>query len=173
MVLLLSAVGFAGSSDLRGPRALGAMDDLPPELKRALLPGDDFEPMPKPGPDDWPAVHPEAGQSFEQFVQSSPNRPDGKRNTIYLQPLGEFRQGAAPSLALLQEYAAAYFQMEVRVLARLDLDQQKVTARSNPTTRNRQLLATDILAILKKRVPADAFCLLGITMEDHDQRDCD
>jgi predicted Zn-dependent protease len=34
------------------------------------------------------------------------------------------------------------------------------------TTWNRQLLTTNILALLKKKIPGDAFCLLGITMED-------
>lgn len=166
MALLLLGSTAISSEKPGNPRALGATGDLPAELEKALLPGDDFEPMPKPGPDDWLKAHPEPGQSFEQLVQSNPNRPDEKRSILYLQPLGEFRQDAAPSLALLREYAAAYFQMEVRILASLDLEKQKVTTRRNPTTRHRQLLTTDVLTILKKRVPADAFCLLGITMED-------
>ena len=166
LLLGVTAMSSEKSGDLQTPWALGLTEDLPVELKRALIPSDDFEPMPRPGPNDWLAVHPEAGQSFEQFVQSSPNRPGDKRSILYLQPLGEFRPDAAPSLTLLREYAAAYFQMEVRVLANLDLEKQKITTRRNPTTHNRQLLTTDVLTILKKQIPADAFCLLGITMED-------
>jgi archaemetzincin len=135
-------------------------------LQRAFEPADDFEPVPAPGPNDWLAVHPEPGQSFEQFVRSGPNRPDKKRNILYLQPLGEFREGAAPPLDSLREYAAAYFALEVRVLPSLSLDQQDLTTRRNPTTGNRQLLTTDILTVLKRRIAEDAFCLLGITMED-------
>jgi archaemetzincin len=147
-------------------RAIGTTTGLSQTLQRALDPGDSFRPVPSPGPSDWLAAHREAGQSFGQFVQSGPNRPDKKRNTIYLLPLGEFREGEAPALDLLREYAATYFAMEVRVLPALSLSGQSIATRRNSSTGNRQLLTTDILAALKKRIPDDAFCLLGITMED-------
>ena len=73
-----------------------------------------------------------------------------------LLPLGEFREGAAPPLESLREYAAAYFAMEVRVLPGLSLEKQNITTRRNPTTGNRQLLTTDILTALKKRIVEDA-----------------
>ena len=38
--------------------------------------------------------------------------------------------------------------------------------RSNPFTHNPQILTTDVLRFLKARIPADAFCVLAITMED-------
>jgi archaemetzincin len=41
-----------------------------------------------------------------------------------------------------------------------------VTTRQNPHTHNRQLLTTDILALLRRRLPQDAYALLGITMAD-------
>ncbi len=147
-------------------RALGSVQGLPTVLQRAFVPTEAFEPMPAPGPSDWLAAHPEPGQSFEQFVRSKPNQPDKERKVIYLQPLGEFREGQAPPLDSLRDYAAAYFALEVRILPKLGLSERNITTRQNPTTKNRQLLTTDILTYLKKRVPADAFCLLGITMED-------
>jgi archaemetzincin len=147
-------------------QAIGTAAGLSPLLQRAFAPAEDFEPVSAPGPNDWLAVHPEPGQSFEQFVRSGPNRPDKKRKILYLQPLGEFREGAAPPLESLRQYAAAYFAMEVRALPGPDLDKENITIRRNPTTGNRQLLTTDILTALKKRMPDDAFCLLGITMED-------
>jgi hypothetical protein len=58
--------------------ALGPLAGLPETLQRALQPGNDFEPMPVPGPNDWLANFPEAGQTFQQFVQSEPNRPDAQ-----------------------------------------------------------------------------------------------
>ncbi|MEE8553110.1 MAG: archaemetzincin, partial [Desulfobacterales bacterium] len=42
----------------------------------------------------------------------------------------------------------------------------KLTSRRNPYTRNRQILTHDVLILLKKRQPFDAFCVLVITMED-------
>ncbi len=168
LVLLVAAgvVGVQMPDEKQRLAAIGSTEDLAPLLKKALDPAHDFEPLPAPGPHDWLAAHPEPGQSFAQFVQSRPNRPDQKRKIIYLQPLSEFRAGEAPPVDVLREYAAAYFTLEVRVLPPLGLGEQKITTRRNPTTGNRQLLTGDILAALQKKVPDDAFCLLGITMED-------
>jgi archaemetzincin len=168
LVLLAGAavVGVQMPDERQRLSAIGPVEGLSPLLKKALDPAGAFEPLPAPGPQDWLAAHPEPGQTFAQFVQAKPNRPDQKRKVIYLQPLSEFRRGEAPPVDLLQEYAAAYFTLEVRVLPPLGLAGQEITTRRNPTTGNRQLLTGDILAALKKRIPDDAFCLLGITMED-------
>jgi archaemetzincin len=163
---VVGAMNFQVPNREQRLRAIGATAGLSPVLQRAFDPAEDFEPVPAPGPNDWLAVHPEGGQSFEQFVRSGPNRPNKKRNILYLQALGEFREGETPRIAALQAYAAAYFAMEVRALPWLDLDTENITTRRNPTTGNRQLLTTDILTALKKRMPDDAFCLLGVTMED-------
>jgi archaemetzincin len=167
--LMLAGVGamaFETPKESERLRAIGSVDNLPQVVRRAFQPGRDFAAMPAPGPDDWLAAHPEPGQSFAEFVRSRPNRPDKQRKIIYLQPLGDFPSDEAPPQHLLQEYAAAYFAMEVRLLPSLSLNGQRIKERHNPTTRKRQLLATDILTVLKKRIPQDAFCLLGITMED-------
>ena len=164
--MVVGAMKFQVPGKEQRLQAIGATAGLSAILQRAFDPADSFAPVPAPGPNDWLAVHPESGQSFEQFVRSGSNRPDKNRNVLYLQPLGEFREGAAPPLDSLREYAAAYFALEVRVLPSLGLDQQNITTRRNPVTGNRQLLTTDILAALKKRIATDAFCLLGITMED-------
>jgi len=164
--MVVGAMSFQVPNKEQRLQAIGTTAGLSPLLQRAFDPADDFEPVPSPGPNDWLAVHPEPGQSFEQFVRAGPNRPDKKRNILYLQPLGEFREGAAPRVEALRVYAAAYFAMEVRTLPSLSLETQSITTRRNATTGNRQLLTTDILTVLKKRIADDAFCLLGITMED-------
>jgi len=164
--MVVGAMNFQVPNREQRLQAIGTTAGLSPILQRTFDPAGDFEPVPAPGPNDWLAVHPESGQSFEQFVRSGPNRPDKKRSILYLQPLGEFRPGEAPPLESLREYAGTYFAMEVRVLPSLSMDQQNMTTRRNPTTGNRQLLTTDILTALKKRIAKDAFCLLGITMED-------
>jgi len=56
--------------------------------------------------------------------------------------------------------------MPVVVRPPLDLATAKITTRTNPYTRQRQLLTTDILSYLKRQLPADAYCMLGITMID-------
>lgn len=42
------------------------------------------------GPNDWLAQHKEAGQTFDQYLKSNPNRPTATRTTLYVQPLGKF-----------------------------------------------------------------------------------
>ncbi|HUW19228.1 MAG TPA: archaemetzincin [Sedimentisphaerales bacterium] len=147
-------------------RAIGSTEGLPKTLSKALDPGPAFEPVPAPKAGDWLAVHLEPGQTFDAFVKSRPNRPDKTRSTIYLQPLGEFPQTQAPPVDALNQYAAAYFAMQVKVLPALTLKDSNITTRVNTFTRKRQILTDDVLAILERNLPADAFCLLAITMDD-------
>jgi len=147
-------------------KAIGKTSGLSEILRAVLNPGADFEPIPIPKRGDWLAEHSETGQTFDDFVRSKPNQPDKNRSKIYLQPLGEFPQGQIALVETLREYAAAYFAMQVNVLPHLALSERNITTRVNPFTRNRQILTGDVLAILKKNVPDNAFCVLAITMED-------
>src|SRR5207245_11278932 len=79
--------------------AVGDLAGLPALLQRAFAADDAaFDPIPSPRPDDWLAVHPEPGQTFDQFKASRPNRPTESRHIIYLQPLGEFVADRSPSV---------------------------------------------------------------------------
>ncbi len=160
-----AAMAFTPPGPAERLKAIGATEALPQLLRLALEPGD-FQPISPPGPGDWLAVHPEPGQTFEEFSRLSPPRPRGSRSTIYLQPLGDFPAGGSPSLDLLKGYAAAYFSMEVKLLSPLPIAGAEVTSRDNPITGHRQILTSDVLASIKKRFPSDAFCVLGVTMED-------
>ena len=150
----------------RKPDPIGPVDGLSETMRRALDPADSFEPIPEHGPGDWLAVHEVTGQTFQQFVESKPNKPTKKRNKIYLQPLGEFSDGSGPSLERLRQFTAAFFDMPVEVADPVDLDGANVTSRVNPQTGKTQLLTTDMLKALKQRVPEDAFFVIGVTMVD-------
>ena len=56
--------------------------------------------------------------------------------------------------------------MDVDVRPTMNILGRNVTTRLNPMTRNRQILAGDVLILLHNELPADAFCMLAITMED-------
>lgn len=163
---VILAMNFKPPTVAERLKAIGKTEGLGGTLRRALEPADDFEPIPVPQPGDWLAVHYEPGQSFDEFVKSKPNHPDKIRNKIYLQPLGEFPKTQIPLTQILKEYASAYFAMQVEVLPALTLDGKNITTRINTYTRNRQILTSDVLDILKEKIPDDAFCLLAITMED-------
>jgi archaemetzincin len=173
--LLISAAGMLAvclgmAFEPPGPQqrleAIGPTNGLSVVLRRAFTPDDSFEPVPVPGPSDWLAVHREPGQTFEQFRGSRPIRPDAHRRIIYLQPLGVFPEQQSPSLEKLREYAAAFFQTEVKALSPVSVDTGGFTSRTNSMTRRRQILTEDVLRWLKGKLPADGFCLLAITMED-------
>jgi len=146
--------------------ALGPMSGLPESLRLALQPGNDFQPLPAPGPNDWLANFAETGQTFEQFARSRPNRPDKRRKKLYLQPLGNFSGSDAPAPDQLREFMASFFMLEVDVLPTLSLAQTHLTSRRNRLTGQVQLLTGDILNLLQTRLPEDGFALLGVTMTD-------
>ncbi|MDW7980550.1 MAG: archaemetzincin [Verrucomicrobiales bacterium] len=166
MLCTLACAGFEPPGPDARTKAIGDLSSLPENLRRAFVPGDEFEPIPKPGPHDWLSVHPEPGQSFDQFVASRPNRPDTIRKVIYLQPLGAFVPGYSPQVEKLQEFATAYFQMEVKVLPTAEGELMQFRSRTNRFTGRRQVLTSDVLGWLRRRLPSDAFCLLGITTVD-------
>src|SRR6266700_449630 len=161
------AMAFTPPSEKTIRDAIGDLSGLPIVLQRTFTPDRDaFDPIPKPGPNDWLAVHDEPGQTFDEFRASQPNRPTQSRRVIYLQPLGDFAPERSPSIDKLQKFAAAFFAMEVKALPPIKIDNSKFTTRRNPNTGNPQILTGDVLNFLKARVPADAFCILAITMED-------
>ena len=163
-------VGSSSAADFVPPtaaeclRAIGPTGDLPPILRRALEPADDFQIIPAPGPHDWLAEHSQAAQSFGDFAKARPRRPDKRRSKIYL--LGEFAEDRSPAIGKLAAYAAAYFGLEVQVLAPVKLTEWELTTRTNRHTHKRQFLTSDILKMLRSKLPADAFCLCAVTMED-------
>ena len=132
----------------------------------AFEPSADFAPLSPPQPGDWLEQRPEKGQTFERFVASKPHRPDARRDRLYLQPLGEFPPGSAPPFNKLREFMEAFFAMEVVIRPPLDLSQENITSRRHPYQGHRQRRAGDLLHFLGKRLPPDAYALLGFTMED-------
>jgi len=167
VLLPSAAMAFTPPSERTIRDAIGDVSGLPPVLQRAFAPDRAaFDPIPKPGPIDWLAVHDEPGQTFDLFKASQPNRPTQTRHVIYLQPLGDFAPERSPSIDKLQKFAAAFFAMEVKALPPIKIDNSQFATRRNPYTGNPQILTGDVLNFLKARVPADAFCILAVTMED-------
>jgi archaemetzincin len=162
----VSVMAFEPPSEAERLAAIGSLEKLSPKWRRVFEPAADFEPMPKPNPGDWLSVHPEKGQTFEQFAESEANKPTKTHTRLYIQPLGDFSEERGPSLELLREYAAAFFGMETRALPPTPLQTAAVKSRINPYSKKQQLLAGDVLALLKRKLPPDAYCVLGVTMED-------
>jgi len=146
--------------------AIGPLQGLSEDLRRAFLPNGDFEPILLPGPNDWLAVHDEPGQTFLDFVRSRPNRPDTLRNTIYLQPLDYLHSSSAPPIDRLVQFTEAFFAMNANLLPELATSSRRITTRINPYSHQEQLLTRDILRLLVEHLPEDAFCVVAMTMRD-------
>jgi hypothetical protein len=77
------AMAFEPPSEKTIREAIGDLSGLPVVLQRAFAPdGNSFDPIPKPEPNDWLAVHKEPGQTFDEFKASGSNRPARDRHVI-------------------------------------------------------------------------------------------
>ena len=65
----------------------------------------------------------------------------------------------------IRNYAAAFFQMEVKLLPAYQPHDLEFEPRQNPRA-GRQILTTSVMTFLKTKLPKDAYCLLGVTMTD-------
>lgn len=146
--------------------AIGNLYEEPDFLRELFRPDDDFSPVPLPGHGDWLSYHREPGQTYDAYRGAEPKRPDATRHIIYLQPLGEFPADETPSLELLRDYAARFFQLEVRILPTYFPHDLEFDPRINEQTHKRQRLTRAILGWLHSRIPADGYCLLAVTMDD-------
>jgi archaemetzincin len=136
-----------------------------PQLRAVLTRESAFRLIPVPGFSDWLTWKKEPGQTFAQFLRSPRPHLAPGRSVLYLQPVGSFENPAAPSLPYLARFAAAFFALPVRVQPAIDLSSVRLTTRES-TPGQRQYLTGDLLKLLSRQMPEDAFCRLGVTMAD-------
>jgi len=126
-----------------------------------------YTPMGKPQAGEWMAAHPEPAQSFQGYVAMRPNVPTQGRHTIYISALGPMATKDRERLATLREYLEVYYTLPVRAGPDLGLEGVRNRDRQMFGRTVRQYLTEDILhQVLLPAVPRDAYCLLGVTMED-------
>lgn len=121
----------------------------------------------KPQPGDWLAEHPEAGQTFDQYLKSNPNRPTEKRTTLYLQPLGEFDAEQSRLIEDTEAMMVLFFGVPVKRLPAIGLDIIPDKARrTHPAWKVKQILSTHVLSMLVERRPEDAVAVIALTTSD-------
>lgn len=121
-----------------------------------------------PGEGDWLARFPwERHQSLEAYRASNPNRPTERLTTIYVQPIGPFSVEQARVADRAIELLGIFYNVPVKRLVPLELASIPPRARRrNPQFGMEQLLTTHILGVLRKRCPADAVAVIGLTATD-------
>lgn len=161
----IAAAVFVTPSKEDRMAAAGAVGRLDPPLRRAFSDGGEFEAKREPGGLDWLASHDEPGQTYERWANSNPNIPGAGRTKLYVLPIGEFEKGSAPDLEKLKAYTAAYYHpMPVAMLP--VIADAEVPARSRVHLGKRQWKSTDLLRWLPKKLPADAYAMIAVTMTD-------
>lgn len=162
-------VAFSKGDTADHVRAIGSLEELPLQLRRAFSVGGDFGPIPEPEPADWLSVARERGQTFDQFTRTASPSEAGASDgppRIYLRPIGEFPARYSHLLEKLTRFGREFFARDVQVLPPLDIAAERITMRHNRFTDVLQLKTRDILPALARAIPPDALCVLGLTAYD-------
>lgn len=144
----------------------------PAEVERLLAAIEKLRPLHtklgKPQPGDWLTVHPEPGQSFQEYLASDPVTPRGQRRVIYIQPLGEFTQTQRKIVDLTASFMERYFNLPVKVQDHVPLSVIPANARRrHPEWGMDQILTGYVLDdLLRPRLPKDAAACIALTTSD-------
>ena len=152
--------------------ALGAWADQPakepplPEPFQKLVPL--HKRLGRPQPGDWLAEHPEPGQTYREYLRSSPVKPDRSRRTLYVQPLGSFTATQRKIIQRTAEYLGLWFDLPVKVREDVSLASIPAKARRvHPAWNDPQILSTYVLEeVLAPRLPKDAAAYIAFTASD-------
>ena len=138
-----------------------------------------YRPMPAPGPNDWLMNHKEYGQTFMEYrrhgfheIKMIKNKKDRnanplKKEVIYIAPLfykinPSFDENFITSIIV---FCQSYFHdMQIRLL-RIELNNKGIEYRKYEDG-SYQLNACTIIEKLYRKMPEDAYCLIGITDVD-------
>lgn len=128
-----------------------------------------FELMGEPKPDEWLAGFKEPGQTFEEYINGNPTLPTEERQTIYIQPIGDFNDEQHKVINLTAEYMEKFFGLPVKSLKARQLDKKlspddyRVYWRTN----TKQLRTGYFLEkVLPQILPKNAAALIAFTSED-------
>eukprot|EP00826_Nyctotherus_ovalis_P034458 TRINITY_DN2877_c0_g2_i7.p2 TRINITY_DN2877_c0_g2~~TRINITY_DN2877_c0_g2_i7.p2 ORF type:complete len:191 (-),score=47.11 TRINITY_DN2877_c0_g2_i7:18-590(-) len=157
---------FAVPTAAARAKALGSFADCKNLLlKKTLEDADKYhKPLPKPGPDDWLVSHTEKGQPFEVYETSRHNKVTAARNVIYVHPLQEMDKAFVEAC---QKFCAAfYYPLNVKIIQKVDLKGISVASRINDDTEKIQYNASQILKVMMKYLPADAYAMICILFDD-------
>jgi archaemetzincin len=136
------------------------------EIEQKLSPLAQRKKVPAHG--EWLDRFPEAGQSFQAYVEGQPVRRDRDHHTIYLCLVGQFTPEQERILDINREYMSLFFDSPVKVHKRISLEEIPDRAqRRNPHDGQHQLLTKYFLhELLKVDRPADALAYIAFSSVD-------
>jgi archaemetzincin len=166
---LLLPLAFAAAWLLLPCARVPAQGDRPSALERLIATLEPLAlPLPEPGPSDWLANYPEAGQSYAAWQRDDPVVATPGRRTLVVQPIGDFEPDQRRVMTLAAEWLGLFYGLPCRIEDDLPGDDIPARARRrNPHTGLPQVHAPTLLYdLLLPRLPDDAITLIGFTGED-------
>ncbi len=141
---------------------------LPREKDTPALPSPTglFQPLPTPEPGHWRAVFRERRQSFDQYVAQRWAKPNARRNTLAILPLGYTQRKPFPDFQIIEDFISAYFGLPVSLMPPDRMSRREFTFRRASSSGTAQVLTRSIHFNLLERYPNDAFGLMAITTFD-------
>src|SRR5947209_18443282 len=94
-------------------------EKLYPEIEERLRPL--ASPLEQPEVGDWLAEHPEAGQTFREYLAADPVCRGPDLATLYLCLLGDFSEPQDKLVEQCREYLGLFFDVPVQVRRRVPL----------------------------------------------------
>jgi archaemetzincin len=169
--LILTCLSCSGDNEPHEKSAETTIETLPSEQfareMEAVMPF--FSTMPAPGPEDWLASFNEPGQTFEEYLNSSPTVPTDERKTLYVLPLGKFSDAQFDAIKITSEYLQAFFGLQVVLLPNQTID-RPLRIKDSRISRyggNEQIRTGHILDdVLRPLLKPDAAALIAFTNED-------
>lgn len=163
-------IACSNNTDRRGTNTSATTKEVPADLAKAIKKIEPFfKPMGKPNSLDWLASHNEPGQTFEQYIDSSPTLPTAERKTIYILPLGKFTTPQRKIIDATAGYLEAFYGLPVKEMPQQDLKRptEAGDSRMSGYPRALQIRTGYIMdSVLKPKLPADAAALIALTDVD-------
>ncbi|MFO0951967.1 MAG: archaemetzincin [Isosphaeraceae bacterium] len=124
-------------------------------------------PLPRAKPGDWLAEHPESGQTYDEYIRSSPNRPTDRRKAMYVLPVGELSGAERSLVEATVLLLGIFYNLPVTLLRPVSVRSFPASARrKNPNDGRTQLLTSHILKLSRTLSPPDAAATLALTAVD-------
>jgi archaemetzincin len=124
-------------------------------------------PLPAAGVAGWLAVHPERGQSLEEFEQSPHRVPSDSAGTIVLTRLGNVSANDERTLALVAMELEAFFARPARFAPDLDLARIPASAQRTSRGYGLQVQSLHVLdSLLVPQRPHDAWVFVALSTLD-------
>ena len=117
---------------------------------------------------DWLSSQHESGQTFEEYIASTPTLPTEERKTLYIQPIGIFNAEQKRVIEQAADFLKAFYNLPVKLLPDKPLgDVPKEKQRLIEFNDNRQILTDYFLSdVLPPLLPNDAAAFIAFTNYD-------